>query len=147
MEIVKRQRKLLQILIKIAIINSSEVRRAAPPPARQPIKKQSRYEEMVILARTLFSWDEDKNKTNLRKHGISFREAATVFDDDDAIIIDDEVHSTDEERFIILGFSEKTHLLVVCHCYRDNDSLVRIISARKANKKETIMYGGLNYER
>ena len=89
-----------------------------------------------------FIWDEDKNKTNQKKHGISFDEAKTVFFDESAIEFPDPDHSKDEDRFILLGFSFKLRMLVVCYCYRENDTVIRIISARKATNKER-----LNYER
>jgi uncharacterized DUF497 family protein len=87
-----------------------------------------------------FEWDENKNQTNQEKHRISFEEARTVFDDVEAMVIDDPEHSEEEDRFIILGFSSKANLLVVCHCYRESDTVVRIISARKATKKEMQQY-------
>lgn len=87
-----------------------------------------------------FEWDESKNQANIQKHGISFEEASSVFYDDQALIIDDEVHSVVEERFVLIGFSFKYNLLVVCHCYRENDSVIRIISARKATKTESKEY-------
>lgn len=87
-----------------------------------------------------FEWDEKKNAMNQKKHRISFEEAKTVFDDVEALIIDDPDHSIDEERFIILGFSSRANLLVVCHCYRQNDSVIRIISARKATTREAGQY-------
>ena len=95
-----------------------------------------------------FEWDENKNKTNQAKHKISFEEAKTVFYDEEALVIDDPEHSTEEERFIILGFSKKANLLVVCHCYRESESIIRIISARKATKSEENQYhlGGGDYE-
>lgn len=88
-----------------------------------------------------FEWDENKNTINKRKHGISFEEAQTVFRDEEALVIDDPDHSQEEERFIILGFSEKANLLVVCHCYRASDSIIRLISARKATRTEQGYYG------
>lgn len=88
-----------------------------------------------------FEWDENKNRINQKKHGISFTEAQTVFYDDEALIIDDPEHSEEEERFIILGLSSKANLLVVCHCYRASETVIRIISARKATKKESLYYG------
>lgn len=88
-----------------------------------------------------FEWDENKNRTNQNKHGISFTEAQTVFYDDEALIIDDPEHSEEEERFIILGLSSKANLLVVCHCYRASETVIRIISARKATKTESQYYG------
>lgn len=87
-----------------------------------------------------FEWDERKNTLNKRKHNISFEEAKTVFYDEAALLIDDPEHSRDEERFIILGFSKRANLLVVCHCYRASESVIRIISARKATKREAEQY-------
>lgn len=87
-----------------------------------------------------FEWDENKNQINQRKHKITFDEAKTVFYDVEAIVIDDPEHSREEERFLILGFSKKANLLVVCHCYRDSDMVIRIISARKATTAETRQY-------
>ena len=87
-----------------------------------------------------FEWDDNKNKTNIEKHGISFEEAVTVFEDDEALIIVDDAHSQKEERFVLIGFSYKANLLVVCHCYREKDSIIRIISARRANRQESKEY-------
>ena len=90
----------------------------------------------------LFDWDEDKARVNENKHEISFLEAMSAFNDVNALIIDDEEHSIDEERFILLGMSNIANLLMVCHCYRDEDDIIRLISARKANRQEAIKYGG-----
>ena len=87
-----------------------------------------------------FEWDENKNDINKKKHRISFEEAKTVFYDENALVINDPEHSQEEDRFIILGVSDKTNLLVVCHCYRESDSVIRIISARKATTTETKQY-------
>ena len=87
-----------------------------------------------------FEWDDNKNEINKRKHKISFEEARTVFYDDDALLIDDPERSRDEERFIILGLSKKANLLVVCHCLRESETIIRIISARKATKTEAKQY-------
>lgn len=87
-----------------------------------------------------FEWDENKNQINIDKHGISFEEAMTVFYDPDALVTHDEDHSDDEDRFLILGISEALHLLIVCHCYREENETIRIISARKANKTEARQY-------
>lgn len=87
-----------------------------------------------------FEWDKNKNEINKKKHKISFEEAQTVFYDSEALLINDPEHSMEEERFIILGFSEKANLLVVCHCYRESESVIRIISARKATKNEEKQY-------
>jgi uncharacterized DUF497 family protein len=83
-----------------------------------------------------FQWDSAKDDANQKKHRISFEEAQTVFFDSNAKIIADPDHSDDEDRFIILGMSRKLRILVVCHCYRENGGLIRIISARKATKHE-----------
>ena len=100
-----------------------------------------------ILCDMIFDWDDNKAKANEQKHKVSFMEAATVFRDVDAVIIDDEKHSELEERFNLLGMSNELKMLIVCHCYRDNDEVIRIISARKANKHEVKQYGGKKHER
>ncbi len=87
-----------------------------------------------------FEWDNRKEKSNARKHGVSFDEARTVFYDERAIQFSDPDHSEDEDRFILLGVSFKLRTLVVCHCFRSSDSVVRIISARKADKGEAQEY-------
>ena len=87
-----------------------------------------------------FEWDENKNEINKKKHHISFEEARTVFYDAEALVIDDPEHSEEEERFIILGLSKKANLLVVCHCYRASETVIRIISARKATTTESRQY-------
>ena len=87
-----------------------------------------------------FEWDENKAATNQQKHGITFQEAATVFQDEDALQIFDTDHSEDEDRFILLGMSSILRILVVCHCYRANDDVIRIISARKATRNESSTY-------
>lgn len=87
-----------------------------------------------------FEWDETKSRANKRKHKITFDEAQTVFLDENAIRYFDPDHSADEDRFIMLGMSFTLRVLVVCHCYRENDSVIRIISARKADKREQASY-------
>ena len=87
-----------------------------------------------------FEWDEDKNRENIKKHGVSFQEAQTVFLDENAMRFFDPDHSRDEDRFIMLGMSFKLRVLVVCHCHRKNDTVIRIISARKADKREAKDY-------
>ncbi|SCW48733.1 hypothetical protein SAMN02910456_01369 [Ruminococcaceae bacterium YRB3002] len=89
-----------------------------------------------------FEWDENKNRINQNKHGVSFEEASTVFFDDRAILFDDPEHSIDERRFLIIGMSAVPNLLIVSHCYREDDSRIRIISARKATRKEESVYAG-----
>jgi uncharacterized protein len=87
-----------------------------------------------------FDWDEQKNKSNRSKHGIWFEEAQTVFDDPHGRLFYDPEHSEREDRFILLGMSSAARILVVVHCCRESDSLVRIISARKATIKEIGSY-------
>ncbi len=87
-----------------------------------------------------FTWNEQKNEANQKKHGIAFEEARTVFYDADARLIRDDEHSEDEERFVILGFSDKFRLLLVVHCYREEEDAIRIISARKASGYERKQY-------
>ncbi len=87
-----------------------------------------------------FIWDEVKAQTNERKHGVTFDEAKTVFYDDNAELVADPDHSSRENRFVILGMSLRARVLVVCHCYRQSDTVIRIISARKATKNEQSQY-------
>ena len=87
-----------------------------------------------------FSWDKRKNTLNQKKHGVSFEEAQTVFYDENATLYFDPDYSKDEERYILLGISARLNVVIVCHCYRESESTIRIISARKANKKEQKSY-------
>ena len=87
-----------------------------------------------------FQWDKNKNIENIKKHKVSFEEARTVFYDDNARLISDPEHSIDEERYIILGISNKLRMLIVIHTYKENDEVIRIISARKATKPEIKYY-------
>ena len=87
-----------------------------------------------------FDWDKNKAALNKKRHGVSFEEAATVFYDENAIEFYDPDHSESEDRFIMLGMSIKLRVLVVCHCVRKSGSIIRIISARKATKQETVKY-------
>ena len=87
-----------------------------------------------------FDWDENKNRINLDKHGITFEEASTVFFDDRALLFDDPEHSLDEDRVLLLGMSENAKVCIVCHCYRESDTVIRIISARQATRKEEQRY-------
>jgi uncharacterized protein len=89
-----------------------------------------------------FEWDPSKNDINIKKHQISFEEAKTAFYDPNARMIEDIEHSDSENRFILLGLSQNLNLLIVCHCYRSTDEIIRIISARKATKSESSNYGG-----
>lgn len=87
-----------------------------------------------------FVWDESKAAGNKKKHGVTFTEAQSVFYDDSALESYDPDHSGDEDRFIMLGMSYQARVLVVCHCIRENDSIIRIISARKATSQERKKY-------
>jgi uncharacterized protein len=88
-----------------------------------------------------FSWDTNKDRENKHKHGIGFEEASTAFADENARLSNDPDHSQEEDRFILLGFSAKLRLLVVSHAYRRDGRQIRIVSARKANRKEQKQYG------
>jgi len=87
-----------------------------------------------------FEWDEQKNESNRKKHGIWFEEAQQVFDDPNGLVFYDEVHSNDEDRFLLLGSSGSTRVLVIVFCERKKNEIIRIISARKATKKEIKRY-------
>ena len=87
-----------------------------------------------------FEWEPRKASANLKKHGISFEEAKSVFYDERARLISDPDHSEDEDRFILLGFSYSLRVILVCHCYRSKGNVIRIISARKASNTELKAY-------
>lgn len=88
----------------------------------------------------IFEWDEEKNKKNRKKHGIWFEEAKSVFEDDLAKVFLDDSNSDGEDRFLIIGNNAFGTNLIVVHCYRKNDEVIRIISARKTTKKERMIY-------
>ena len=90
----------------------------------------------------VFEWDSEKDRTNQKKHGVSFEEAKSVFYDDSAIQFWDEYHSDLEDRFLLLGRSSKMRILLIVHCFREPGSVVRIISVRKATKTESKQYQG-----
>ena len=92
------------------------------------------------MAELRFEWDGRKDASNRRKHGISFDEAKTVFADEHALLLDDPDHSDGEDRLVMLGLSAALRTLVVCHCYREADEVIRIISARKATRPEREIY-------
>lgn len=91
---------------------------------------------MIIYGFITFEWDDAKAEANLAKHRVSFAEASTVFYDPHALVVEDDEHSYDENRFVIVGLSSVAQVLTVCHCYRETNELIRIISARKATKNE-----------
>lgn len=94
------------------------------------------------MADLRFEWDPQKAAANLRKHGVAFKEAASVFADERALVIADPDHSESEDRFILLGVSGALRLLVVVHCYWEDADRIRLISARKATRAEQRQYEG-----
>ena len=94
----------------------------------------------VVVNAPEFEWDPAKNQANVRKHGVSFEEAQTAFSDERGLLIHDPDHSDDEDRFVLLGLSSSIRALVVCHCYRREGDVIRIISARKADRREQQTY-------
>jgi uncharacterized protein len=88
----------------------------------------------------VFEWDEGKNSANRQKHGVSFEQARAAFLDENARVLPDPEHSEQEDRFVLLGLSASLGILVVCHCYQEEESIVRIISARKADREEQRQY-------
>ena len=87
-----------------------------------------------------FEWEASKAASNIQKHGVTFEEARTVFFDERARLVNDPDHSESEDRFILLGFSSSLRVIVVCHCYRSEGNVIRIISARKATATEKKAY-------
>jgi uncharacterized DUF497 family protein len=92
------------------------------------------------MAKISFSWDKNKESINIKKHKVSFEDAKSVFYDENARVVFDPDHSEYEDRFVIIGLSKKLNILVVSHCYKENEENIRIISARKASKNEIIEY-------
>ncbi len=88
----------------------------------------------------LIEWDPDKDKQNRRKHSVSFVEAESIFVDEHALLLNDPEHSAEEDRFILLGLSAKLRILVVAHTFRERQGVIRIISARKATRRERDIY-------
>jgi len=97
----------------------------------------------VHMKNLKFEWDKKKDKANIKNHGISFADARTTFYDEHALQFFDPDHSDEEDRFILLGTNHKLNTLVVCHCFKETETLVRIISARKADKDESDTYWSL----
>jgi uncharacterized DUF497 family protein len=92
------------------------------------------------MTKIRFEWDPKKSASNKRKHGVSFEEASSVFSDENALLLSDSEHSDAEDRFVLLGISASLRVLVVCHCYRQSEQEIRIISARKATRNERTQY-------
>lgn len=88
----------------------------------------------------VFEWDPLKDAANRRVHGVGFRESTSVFADENALFMGDPEHSEEEDRFVLLGLSYQSRLLLVCHCFRESEDTIRIISARKANRSERAEY-------
>jgi uncharacterized DUF497 family protein len=98
----------------------------------------------VIIGEFQFEWNNRKNALNKKKHNVAFEEAITVFLDEHYLEIDDPDHSDDdEERFLAMGISRNYRLLIVCHCFREGERVIRIISARNVTTIEAKQYGGL----
>ena len=107
------------------------------------LKLDSLQECTYIIFMIEFEWDPKKSDSNLKKHGVSFYEAKSVFYDEFTIqFFDDENSLPSEDRFLMLGMSNESRILVVCHCEREQGSTIRIISARKATSKERKFYEG-----
>jgi uncharacterized DUF497 family protein len=104
------------------------------------LDKTVNYNYNVIMNGLSFEWDELKSSSNKKKHGVSFEEAKTAFFDENALLIHDPEHTEEEDRFILLGFSAKLRILVVCHAYRKSAQIIRIFSARKALRPEQKQY-------
>jgi uncharacterized protein len=97
------------------------------PEALNSVDEKLRCSYILGMSDLHFEWDETKARGNVKKHGISFEEAKSVFLDDQAVMIPDPDHSIEEERFILLGYSSSLKLLVVCHCYRASGRAIRLI--------------------
>jgi len=95
-----------------------------------------------MMSESTFEWNSRKASENKQKHGVSFEEAKTAFLDENARLIPDPEHSDDEDRFVLLGLSIQLRLLLVCHCFRERGDVIRIISARKADRSERRQYAG-----
>ena len=97
---------------------------------------------MHQIGERYFDWDPQKNIANIKKHGVSFKMAATAFLDPDAVTFEDETHSQNEDRFVLIGINKVNNLLTVCHCFRNGKNVTSIFSAREANSHEKDLYGG-----
>ncbi len=133
--------RLQHICWKLRFQQNAEAKRSAGRYTQIPLASPCYQQYNSNMKKMTFSWDDRKDLANQRKHGISFEEAATAFADENARLKHDPDHSKDEDRFILLGFSAKLRLLVVAHAYRQDETEIRIISARKAIRKERKQYG------
>jgi uncharacterized DUF497 family protein len=126
-------------LLLVPWVSWSCDRSAAVPVAGE--NRQCNY-TVGMASAVRFEWDPGKATGNIRRHGVSFEEASTVFVDENAILINDPDHSADEDRFILLGLGSSLRVLIVCHCFRAESQMIRIISARKADRQERRDYFG-----
>src|SRR5713101_1185231 len=117
-------------------------RKSCPEVPFAPLTRRlaTSHEPRYYLDMLRFDWDERKNKSNRIKHGVWFEEVQSVFNDPHGRLFYDPEHSEHEDRFILLGVSSAARTLIVVHCYKENDSVVRIVSARKATRKEVRFY-------
>ena len=92
------------------------------------------------MAELRFDWDPKKNRQNQRDHKVSFEEAKTAFADAQGLLLADPDHSEEEDQFLLLDLSARLRLLVVCHTYREEDEIIRLISARTADRSERRQY-------
>ena len=104
------------------------------------VDKTQQVNYNIIMDMIRFEWDENKNKINKKKHGLTFEAAKEVFSDEDAILFDDPDHSEEEEIFLIIGRMKSSKICIVSHCYRNSGNTIRLISARKATKQEMKIY-------
>lgn len=114
--------------------------RALRLPPRAETNSRPLYCYNNALGNITFAWDRRKARANVAKHGVSFEEAQSVFQDESARLIGDPDHSLDEDGFLLLGYSSQVRCLIVSHCYRESDSVIRLISARPATAHEEKMY-------
>jgi len=128
------------LLIDVFKVADSIVTRRRLCDAQERIDNALRYIYTVNMSVIQFEWDEKKHQLNKKKHGISFHEAQSAFADENGLLLDDPDHSVEEDRFILLGMSSNIRLLIISHCYSKEALTVRIISARKATRKEQSQY-------
>jgi len=121
-------------------VQSASQLNAIPLGTSQLLDKYLHCIYIIHMDDIQFEWDDNKNRLNKQKHRVSFEEALTVFSDEHGLLISDPNHSEEEDRFLLLGLSIKLNTLVVCHCYRKSEDVIRIISARKASRKEQQQY-------
>lgn len=132
-------------MLKNLSLNILQFHRRSVLPKCCFLDEKLQYNYTVSICIYSFEWDSQKADSNVRKHGVTFEEAKSVFYDEYARLIPDKDSSTHEERFILMGRSSFSNILIVCHCYRGEDETIRIISARKAEKRECKQYENFRY--